>query len=105
MEGADGGGSSGGSIGGLPSADAPAVKMRAVGRALCKCVLDDQPLGRSLGRFVFEYLADAHERRVFQDVQHALDALADFDPQLAQSWTRLLTEPQPGLTFEQVGRM
>jgi hypothetical protein len=28
-----------------------------------RCVLDDQPIGSGLGCFLFEYLADAHERR------------------------------------------
>ena len=67
---------------------------------MCKCVLDDQPLGRGLGRFVFEYLADAHERNVFSDAHTALTALADFDSDLAQRWAQLLSEPQPGLTIQ-----
>ena len=89
---ADGAGG-GSSIGLLPKPDAPAAALEAVGRAICKCaacaeilacsipslaparlstlcasvcrcVLDDQPIGSGLGCFLFEYLADAHERRV-----------------------------------------
>jgi len=73
-----------------------------VGRIMCKCVLDDQPLGRGLGRFVFDFLADAHERRVFKDARCALAALSDFDPELAQRWTQLLAQPElaAGLTLD-----
>ena len=82
------------SIGLLPTPTAPPGALAAVGRAICKCVLDDQPLGRGLGRFVFEYLADAHERRVFKTPERALMALADYDPELSQRWEQLLHEPQ-----------
>ena len=65
-----------------------------------RCVLDDQPIGSGIGCFLFEYLADAHERRVFGTPRAALAALADFDPELAQRWSKLLAEPQEGLTLE-----
>ena len=82
------------SIGLLPAPSAAPEALQAVGRAICKCVLDDQPLGRGLGRFVFEYLTDAHERRVFKTADRALAALADYDPELSQRWEQLLQEPQ-----------
>ena len=63
-------------------------------------MLDDQPIGSGLGCFLFEYLADTHERRVFGTPRAALAALADFDPELAQRWAKLLAEPQEGLTLE-----
>ena len=88
------------SIGLLPRPSAPADALMAVGRVICKCVLDDQPLGRGLGRFVFEYLADAHERRVFRDPHAALAAMADYDTDLARRWGQLLLRPQPGLTLD-----
>ena len=91
-----------GSIGLLPSASAPVESLEAVGRVLCKCVFDDQPIGVGLGRFVFEYLSDAHERRVFASARLALAALADFDPDLAKRWERLLDQPAlaDGLTLD-----
>ena len=90
------------SVGLLPSPSASPTSMENVGRLLCKCVLDDQPLGRGIGRFVFEFLADTHEQRVFRDAASALAALADFDPQLAYGWEQLLAQPEraAGLTFE-----
>ena len=74
--------------------------MLAIGRVLCKCVLEETPIGRGLGQFVFDFLADAHERRVFSDARLALSALADFDPGLAQSWGQLLVQPVAGLTLD-----
>ena len=35
-------------------------------------MLDDQPIGSGIGCFLFEYLADAHERRVFHEPHAAL---------------------------------
>jgi hypothetical protein len=99
--GIDGGGGSGNlSIGLLPSPTAPAGDLIAMGRAMCKCVLADRPLGRGLGRFVFEYLVDAHERRIFHEPCAALRALADYDPELAQRWSQLLVNPLEGLTLD-----
>ena len=74
--------------------------MNNIGRIMCRCVLDDQPLGRGLGRFVFEFLADAHEWRVFKDPQSALAVLSDFDPELSQRWAQLLVQPPAGLTLD-----
>ena len=88
------------SIGLLPAPSASRDALLAAGRAMCKCLLDDQPLGRGLGRFVFEYLADAHERRVFDSARSALAALSDYDPDLAQRWAQLLVEPVDGLTLD-----
>ena len=88
------------SIGLLPAPGASTEALVAMGRAMCKCVVADRPLGRGLGRFVFEYLADAHDRRVFNEPQAALAALADFDPDLAQRWNQLLITPIEGLTLD-----
>ena len=63
-------------------------------------MLHDQPIGSGLGWFVFEFLADAHEWRVLRTPHAALDALADFDPELSQRWARLLAEPVQGLTLD-----
>ena len=59
-----------------------------------------QFIGAGLGRFVFEYIADTHETRVFQNPLAALGALADFDPTLAQQWAKLLSEPIEELTLD-----
>ena len=81
------------SIGLLPTSSARPEHMVAIGRIMCKCLLDDQPIGAGLGRFIFEYIADTHETRVFQNPHAALGALADFDPTLAQQWAKLLSKP------------
>ena len=88
------------SIGLLPSPTADQQAMNNIGRIMCRCVLDDQPLGRGLGRFVFEFLADTHEWRVFKDVHSALAALSDFDPELSQRWAQLLVQPPAGPTLD-----
>ena len=88
------------SIGLLPSPTADLQSMNNIGRIMCRCVLDDQPLGRGFGRFVFEFLADAHEWRVFKDVHSALAVLSDFDPELSQRWAQLLVQPPAGLTLD-----
>ena len=88
------------SIGLLPTSSARPEHMVAIGRIMCKCLLDDQPIGAGLGRFVFEYIADTHETRVFQNPLAALGALADFDPTLAQQWAKLLSEPIEMLTLD-----
>ena len=85
-------------VGLLPRATAPADELCAVGRVLRKCVLDDRPVGLGFGRFLFDYLADAHERSVFVSAASALSALTDYDPDLAARWTRLLAKPVEGLT-------
>lgn len=59
-------------------------------------MLDDQPLGRGLGCFIFEYLADSHERRVFSSPNLALAALVDYDADLAGRWSKYLIEPMTG---------
>ena len=74
----------------LPRADASESDLRALGLTLLKCCIDDQPIGTGLGRFVFEFLVDSHERRVFHEPHAALRALADFDPELAARWRDLL---------------
>lgn len=84
----------------LPSPTAVRSEMIALGRILSKCVVDGHPLGKGIGRFVFEFLADAHERRVFCSVYSALDVLSDSDPELARRWAELLAAPQHGLTLE-----
>ena len=60
---------------------------------LLKSVLDDHPLGRGLGRFVFEYLSGAHEARAFCEgaPRAALHLLADVDPSLAAQVSALTT--------------
>jgi hypothetical protein len=55
------------SVGVLPCPSADSALMKAFGRIMSKAVVDGHPLGRGLGRFLFEYLADTHERRVFCD--------------------------------------
>eukprot|EP01049_Picozoa_sp_SAG25_P000944 SAG25_NODE_36_length_19907_cov_10.787027_3_plen_853_part_00 len=66
---------SSGSVGLLPKAqiDSKGLEaLAAVGRVICKCLLDDQPLGRGLGQFVFEYLVDMHEQRVDRECHQRL---------------------------------
>ena len=62
--------------------------LEATGRMLLKSIIDDHPTSRLLSRFVFEFLADSHERRVFLPSQplEALRALEDFNPGLAKQW-------------------
>ena len=86
------------SVGLLPSPSAAPESMTALGRIMCKSALDDQPLGCGIGRFVFEYLADTHDTRVFKTAQSALAALADYDPEIARQWAALLARPITGLT-------
>jgi hypothetical protein len=88
------------SIGLLPSPTASPTDLMVIGRVMCKCVLADRPLGRGLGRFLFEYLVDAHERHVFHEPLAAIRALADYDPELAQRWSQLLASPLEGLTLD-----
>lgn len=88
------------SVGLLPKASADPGALTAAGRVICKCLLHDQPLGRGLGLFVFEYLADTYEQRVFRNPQLALRALADYDADLARRWMQLLIEPHAGLTLD-----
>ena len=78
----------------LPRAGASAEALEATGRMLLKSIIDDHPTGRLLSRFVLEFLADSHERRVFQPSRplEALDALEDFDPGLARTWRRCALE-------------
>ena len=78
----------------LPCAGAPADALEAVGRMLLKSIIDDHPTGRLLSRFVLEFLADSHERRVFLPSRplEALRALEDFDPGLAKMWRRCVLE-------------
>ena len=78
----------------LPRAGASVEALEATGRMLLKSIIDDHPTGRLLSRFVFEFLADSHERRVFLPSQplEALRALEDFDPGLAKQWRRCVLE-------------
>ena len=78
----------------LPRAGASADALEAVGRMLLKSIIDDHPTGRLLSRFVLEFLADSHERRVFLPSRplEALRALEDFDPGLAKMWRRCALE-------------
>ena len=88
-------------VGVLPTPTACHSDMIALGRVLSKCVVDGHPLGKGFGRFIFEFLADAHERRVFCSAHSALEVLSDFDPDLAQCWAKLLAAPQVGLKLDQ----
>ena len=88
------------SIGVLPEPSVQPDQMKAIGRIICRCVLADRPIGSGIGRFVFEYLADAHEQRVFHEPRAALVALADYDPDLAHRWSSLLAEPLAGLSLD-----
>ena len=76
----------------LPRADAPPERLELVGRVLLKSVLDNHPTGAGLGRFLFEFLSDSHDRRVFVAARprEAVAALADYDAPLAASWLRVL---------------
>ena len=77
----------------LPRAGAPTDDLEATGRMLLKSIIDDHPTG-GFSRFVFEFLADSHERRVFLPSQplEALRALEDFNPELAKQWRRCVLE-------------
>lgn len=86
------------SAGLLPRPDACPQTLRGVGRVLRKCALDDRPVGLGLSSFLFEYLADTHERSVFARALTALSALSSYDPDLAKRWTKLLEHPIEGLT-------
>ena len=91
------------SIGLLPAPTADPMAMYAIGRVLCKCLLDDHPIGKGLGIFVFEYLASGHDllsRRVFRSADRALAVLRDFDPKLASTWANLLANPCAGLSLD-----
>ena len=78
----------------LPRAGASVEALEATGRMLLKSIIDDHPTGRLLSRFVLEFLADSHERRVFQPSRplEALHALEDFDPGLAKTWRKCALE-------------
>ena len=52
----------------LPRSDAPPEALRQCGRVMLKAILDDHPLGSEIAPFVLEYLIDAHERRVFIEI-------------------------------------
>jgi len=79
----------------LPSPAADRQQMRSLGRAMLKCIIDRRLLCRGLSPFVYEFLLDTHERRVLDSLHTALDALSDFDPVLASSWSRLLCRRAP----------
>ena len=78
----------------LPSADASIDGLENAGRMLLKSIIDDHPTGRQLGRFLFEFLSNSHERRVFVPDRplEALRALADFDEELAEQWQSLVLQ-------------
>eukprot|EP00966_Prymnesium_polylepis_P155787 3599076-Prymnesium_polylepis.2 len=61
-----------------------------VGRVLCKSVLDDHPIGESLGSLAFDFLVDQHEQRALGCVDDALRSLADFKSGLAATWRSYL---------------
>ena len=65
----------------LPAASAAHEDLVAVGRVLCKSLVDDHPTGGGLARFAFDFLVEAHEHRVFGgDPLDALDVLAPWLP-------------------------
>lgn len=76
----------------LPRADADEKRLELVGRVLLKSMLDNHPVGAGLCSFVFEFLCDSHDSRIFvrDQPQAALTALADFDPSLSKQWAELL---------------
>ena len=76
----------------LPRADADEEKLELVGRFLLKSILDNHPTGAGLCGFIFDFLCDTHNRRIFTPSHpcEALCALADFDPKLAEQWKGLL---------------
>ena len=76
----------------LPRAAADEVTLELVGRVLLKSVLDNHPIGAGLSSFVFEFLADSHDRRVFMPQQPlaALSALDEYDSELSRQYRQLL---------------
>ena len=77
----------------LPAVNADASALEAVGTLLLKCVLDDQPVGRGMAKFVFDFLVHNEEAMALRSVDAALDALAEYDSALAASWRALLQDP------------
>ena len=79
----------------LPRADADPQDLTAFGRVLCKCVLDDHPVGLNMGGIMLEILVGVQDRRSFRSAESAVDALSPFDPLLAESWQKLLRSSGP----------
>ena len=77
----------------LPTVHAPAAALEAVGALLCKCIIDEHPVGRGLCTFVYDYLVSGEGAYSLRDPTSALSALRDFDPMLADSWGGLLDAP------------
>ena len=89
----------------LPSVTAPRAQLEAVGMVLCKCVLDDHPIGFGCAQFLFAWLVHGEDVEALHDVHAALRALDDVDPRLSTSWRQLLALPPSqvdtmGLTLE-----
>ena len=82
----------------LPRPDAPQKELFALGRLLCKCILDDHPIGYKIGYVVFHVLIGSYDQ---YGVDEALDALRTWDPDLASSYCKLLktTDSSEGLTL------
>lgn len=74
----------------LPSSTASSTQLEGVGMALCKCLLDDHPIGFGFARFLFAWLVHGEEADALHDTHAALRALDDVDPRLSATWRRLL---------------
>ena len=83
----------------LPRADAPMDSLELVGRALCKSILDDHPIGGGLSGWVLDFLVDPERAlRAFRAAEDALRVLASFDSDLAARFRKALAQPD-GLTL------
>ena len=68
------------------------MQLKAQFWVLHKSVFDNHPIGSGMSGFVFEHLCGAHKWCTFVSDQPrvALQALAEFDPQLSSQWEALL---------------
>ena len=80
----------------LPAKNASADRLELVGLFLCKSIIDQKLIGRSLCPFLFEFLLE-EEGRTFDNKRSlraqahaALDALAHFDGRLAKGYRDML---------------
>ena len=89
----EGGGTSSAASGFLPLPTACEEQLEALGLVLCKCIIDDHPIGHGLCGFVIDYLVNGYESEALSDPSTAVRALHGFDRALADRWRALLDEP------------